>query len=70
MGEEEKQARKALSSAFCIDLHWQTLMTMMANEGNEGNDGIEDIDVLHTCHILLPYPDASAYALKKSKIFR
>ena len=35
-------------------------MTMMANEGN---DGIEDIDVLNTCHILLPYPDAS-------KIFR
>ena len=36
---------------------------MMANEGNEGNDSIEDIDVLNTCHILLPYPDASAYAL-------
>ena len=35
------------------------MMTMMANEGN---DGIEDIDVLNT-HILLPYPDASAYAL-------
>ena len=39
------------------------MMTMMANEGNEGNDGIEDIDVLNTCHILLPEPDASAYAL-------
>ena len=41
------------------------MMTMMANEDNEGNanDGIEDIDVLNTCHILLPYPDASAYAL-------
>ena len=36
---------------------------MMANEVNEGNDGIEDIDVLNTCHILLPYPDTSAYAL-------
>ena len=35
-------------------------MSMMAYEGNEGNDGIEDIDVLNT---LLPYPDASAYAL-------
>ena len=33
---------------------------MMANEGN---DDIEDIDVLNTCHILLPYPDTSAYAL-------
>ena len=39
------------------------MMTMMDNEGNEGNDVIEDIDVLRTCHILLPYPDASAYAL-------
>ena len=39
------------------------MMTMMANEGNEGNDGIEDKDVLNACHILLPYPDASAYAL-------
>ena len=39
------------------------MMTIMANEGNDGNDGIEDIDVLNTCHILLPYPDASAYAL-------
>ena len=38
-------------------------MKMMANEGNEGNNCIEDIDVLNTCHILLPYPDASAYAL-------
>ena len=36
---------------------------MMDNDGNEGNDGIEDIDVLNTCQILLPYPDASAYAL-------
>ena len=34
------------------------MMTMMANEGN---DGIEDIDVFNTCHISLPYPDASAY---------
>ena len=33
-------------------------------KGNEGNDVIEDLeDLLHTCHILLPYPDASAYAL-------
>ena len=55
-----QQARKAHSSAFCIDLHRQTLMAMM---GNEGNDVIEDIDVLRTCNILLPYPDASAYAL-------
>ena len=39
------------------------MMTMMTNEGNEGNDGIEDIDFLTPCHILLPYPDASAYAL-------
>ena len=39
------------------------MMTMMGNEGNEGNDVIEDIDVLRTCHILLPYPDVSAYAL-------
>ena len=31
--------------------------------GNEGNDVIENIDVLHTCHILLPYSDASAYTL-------
>jgi len=36
------------------------MMTMMANEGN---DGIEDIDVLNICHILLPYGNASAYAL-------
>jgi len=39
------------------------MMTIMDNEGKEGNDVIEDIDVLRTCHILLPYPDASAYAL-------
>ena len=39
------------------------MMTMMGNEGNEGIDVIEDIDVLRTCHILLPYPNASAYAL-------
>jgi len=39
------------------------MMTMMDNEGNEGNNVIDYIDVLHTCHILLPYPDASAYAL-------
>ena len=39
------------------------MMTMIANESNEGNDGNEDIDVLNTCQILLPYPDASAYAL-------
>ena len=39
------------------------MMTMMANEGNEGNDGIEDIDVLNTCLILIPYHDASAYAM-------
>ena len=41
-------------------------MAMMGNddnEGNEGNDIIEDIDVLRPCHIFLPYPDASAYAL-------
>ena len=38
-------------------------MTMMGNEGNEGNDVIEDIDVLRPFHILLTYPDASAYAL-------
>ena len=36
------------------------MMTLM---GNEGNDVIEDIDVLNPCHILLPYPKASAYAL-------
>ena len=36
------------------------MMTMM---GNEVNDVIEDKDVLLTWHILLPYPDASAYAL-------
>ena len=36
---------------------------MMKMMGNEGNEIIEDIDVLHTCQILLPYPDASAYAL-------
>ena len=39
------------------------MMTMMDNEGNEVNDVIEDIDVLRPCHILLHYPDASAYAL-------
>ena len=39
------------------------MITMMGNEGNEGNDVTEDIDVLRTCHILLPYPYASAYAL-------
>ena len=39
------------------------MITMMGNEGNEGNDVIKDIDVLRTRHILLPYPDASAYAL-------
>ena len=31
-----KQARKAHSSAFCIDLHRQTLMTMMDNDDNDG----------------------------------
>ena len=36
------------------------MMTIMGIEGNEGNDVIEDIDVLRTCHILLPYPDALA----------
>ena len=52
------------------------MMTMIAHEGNESNDGIEDIDVLNTYYILLPYPDASAYALAKIlrqisiKIFR
>ena len=39
------------------------MMTMIGNEGNEGIDVIEYIDVLRTFHILLPYPDASAYAL-------
>ena len=39
---QKKQARKAHSSAFCIDLHWQTLTTMMGNDDNEGNDDIED----------------------------
>ena len=39
------------------------MMTMMGNEGNEGNDVIKDIDVLRNRHILLPYPDASAYRL-------
>ena len=39
------------------------MITMMGNDGNEGNDVIEDIDDLRTCHIFLPYPDASAYAL-------
>ena len=39
------------------------MMTMMGNEYNEDNDVIEDIDVIRTFHILLPYPDASAYAL-------
>ena len=39
------------------------MMTMMGIKGNEGNDVIEDIDVLRTCYILLPYHDASAYAL-------
>ena len=41
-------------------------MTMTGNDDNvgiEGNDGIEDIDVSNTFYILLPYPDASAYAL-------
>ena len=31
-----KQARKAHSSAFCIDLHWQTLMAMIGNDYNDG----------------------------------
>ena len=31
-----KQARKAHSSAFCIDLHRQTLMAMMGNDDNDG----------------------------------
>ena len=31
-----KQARKAHSSAFCIDLHRQTLMAMMDNDHNDG----------------------------------
>ena len=31
-----KQARKAHSSAFCIDLHRQTLMTMIGNDDNDG----------------------------------
>ena len=43
-GEENKiifyffkeQARKAHSSAFCIDLHRQTLMAMMGNDDNDG----------------------------------
>ena len=32
----DKQARKAHSSAFCIDLHRQTLMAMMDNDHNDG----------------------------------
>ena len=32
----QKQARKAHSSAFCIDLHRQTLMAMMDNDHNDG----------------------------------
>ena len=36
---------------------------MMTMTGNAGNDVIEDMDVLNTCHILLPYPHKSAYAL-------
>ena len=31
-----KQARKAHSSAFCIDLQRQTLMAMMGNDYNDG----------------------------------
>ena len=33
---DKKQARKANSSAFCIDLHRQTLMAMMGNDDNDG----------------------------------
>ena len=33
---QKKQARKAHSSAFCIDLHRQTLMAMMDNDHNDG----------------------------------
>ena len=33
---QKEQARKAHSSAFCIDLHLQTLMTMMGNDDNDG----------------------------------
>ena len=40
-----------------------TMIGLPSNENNEGNDGNEDIDVLNACQILLPYPDASAYAL-------
>ena len=31
-----KQARKAHSSAFCIDLHRQTLMAMIGNDDIDG----------------------------------
>ena len=33
---QTEQAHKAHSSAFCIDLHRQTLMTMMGNDDNDG----------------------------------
>ena len=51
------------SALICTDKHWCQWSAMMTMMGNEGNDVIEDIDVLRTCYILLPYPDASAYAL-------
>ena len=31
----QKRLDLDLDSAFCIDLHWQTLMTMMGNDDND-----------------------------------
>ena len=45
--DNERQACKAHSSAFCIE----ALKTL---NGNEDNEGIEDIDVLHTSKIPPP----------------
>ena len=51
------------SALIWTDKHWCQWSAILTMMGNEGNDVIEDIDVLCPCHILLPYPDTSAYAL-------
>ena len=60
----KKNQEKSHRECSTEETWWrQTLMSMIGNDDKEGNDVIEDIDILCPCHILLPYPDASAYAL-------
>ena len=63
---KRKQAHKAHSSAFCIDLQRQTLMAMMGNDDNDGQwwqwwamMGNEDNDVIPLRNL----PQSQCFAL-------